>query len=202
MGEKIPEELKIKDGVPGISEHQIKEHYDVLYKGYCKKINEITSKLSTCDTEGANATYHPFRELKREEVFTTNATRLHEGYFDSLGGDGEIAGTIKTWVDKDFGSFESWEKEFTALGMSARGWVVLAYDFTDGRLHNYLSDIHSDGVWSAAPLLILDVYEHAYFTDYGTARKSYIEAFLKNIDWAEVNQKIERYGLHKVREAA
>ncbi len=202
MSEKIPIELKIKDGVPGISKEQISGHYEVLYKGYCKKINEITTKLKTTDIEGANATYHPFRELKREEVFTTNATRLHEGYFDSLGGDGEIEGKIEDWIAEDFGSFESWKKEFAALGMSARGWVVLAYDFTDGRLHSYLSDIHSDGVWSAAPLLVLDVYEHAYFTDYGTGRKSYIEAYFKNIDWSEVNQKIERYGLQKVREAA
>jgi Fe-Mn family superoxide dismutase len=72
---------------------------------------------------------------------------------------------------------------------------VLAYDFTDGKLHNYLSDIHSDGVWSAVPLLIMDVYEHAYFIDYGTGRKSYIEAFMKNVNWDAVNARLQGMGL-------
>lgn len=202
MNEKTPKDLKIRGGVPGLSEKQVDEHYGVLYKGYCGKINEINSKLSTTDVEGANATYHQFRELKREEVFTANAVRLHEGYFDSLGGSGEISGTIRQWIEEDFGSFEAWEEEFRSCGMAARGWVVLAYDLTDGMLHNYLSDIHSDGVWSAIPLLILDVYEHAYFIDYATGRKSYLDAFMKNVDWEAVNTLIAHLGLLQVRRAA
>lgn len=202
MQEKVPRELKIKGGVPGISERQIDEHYSVLYKGYCGKINEISEKLASVDKADANATYSAIRELKREEVFTANAIRLHEGYFDNLGGDGMAGGTIRSWIEEDFGSVEAWEEEFRACGMSARGWVALAYDLTDGRLHNYLSDIHSDGVWSAIPLLILDVYEHAYFIDYGTGRKSYLDAFFKNIDWQHVNDLIERMGLAQMRQAA
>lgn len=202
MAEKTPKELKIKGGVPGLSARQIDEHYNVLYKGYCNKINEITGKLTSVDLDDANATYSTIRELKREEVFTANAVRLHEGYFDNLGGDAVSSGTIKNWLEEDFGSVESWEKEFRACGMAARGWVILAYDLADGRLHNYLSDIHSDGVWGAIPLLILDVYEHAYFIDYATARKSYLDAFFKNIDWQTVNNLIDKYGLLQVREAA
>ena len=78
---------------------------------------------------------------------------------------------------------------------------MLAFDLETGRLKNYLSDIHSDGVWNAIPLLILDVYEHAYFIDYATARKKYIETFFDNIDWNTVNARIEKYKVLEFREA-
>lgn len=188
-------ELKPVKELPGISQRQIAEHHDVLYKGYVNKLNEIETKLPTAAPGEANATYSLIRELKREEVFATDAIRLHEGYFESLGGDGTPSGAILQMINQDFGSYQAWETEFKALGVAARGWVVLAYDFVDGRLHNYLSDIHSDGVWAALPLLILDVYEHAYFIDYGTGRRGYIEAFMKNVSWAVVNSRVEKMGL-------
>jgi Fe-Mn family superoxide dismutase len=75
-----------------------------------------------------------------EETFAANAVLLHEAYFDVLGGDGKPGGEIVERIAKDFGSFENWQEEFKALGMAARGWVVLAYDFNDGKLHNYLAD--------------------------------------------------------------
>jgi len=74
--------------------------------------------------------------------------------------------------------------------MAARGWVILAYDFNDGKLHNYLADWHGQGgIWGAAPILVLDVYEHAYFIDYGSDRKSYIEDFFANLNWEAVNKR-------------
>lgn len=190
-------ELKPSGELPGLSIRQITEHHDVLYKGYVNKLNEIESKLPTASPGEANATYSLIRELKREEVFATEAIRLHEGYFENLGGNGTPAGPVVEMIKQDFGSYEKWETEFRALGIAARGWVVLAYDYADGKLHNYLSDIHSDGVWGAFPLLILDVYEHAYFLDYGTGRRAYIEAFMKNLNWAVVNQRVQKLGLEK-----
>lgn len=192
---RTPKELK-PVRVDGISQRQIDEHHDVLYKGYVNKLNEIEAKLREASPVEANATYSLIRELKKEEVFTANAMRLHEGYFENLGGSGGPAtGMIADLIEKDFGSYENWETEFRALGLAARGWVVLAFDWADRKLRNYLSDIHSDGVWDCSPLLILDVYEHAYFLDFGTARKAYIDAFMRNINWDAVNARVARLNL-------
>ncbi len=193
---RTAKELKPQKELDGISHRQIAEHHDVLYKGYVNKVNEIEGKLAEANLAEANATYSAVRELKREEVFATNGVRLHEAYFQAMSGStGACSGASLDLIKADFGSYEKWEAEFKALGLSARGWVVLAYDWTDDKLHNYLSDIHSDGVWDCSTVLILDVYEHAYFIDYGTARRAYIEAFFKNIDWSAVNARVERLGI-------
>lgn len=192
---RTAKELKPVRELEGISKRQIDEHHDVLYKGYVNKLNEIEQRLGTADPAEANATYSLIRELKREEVFATNAIRLHEGYFENIAGSTTRRGAIVDLLAEDFGSYEKWEAEFRALGIAARGWVVLAYDWTDRKLHNYLSDIHSDGVWDASVLLILDVYEHAYFIDYGTGRRAYIDAFMKNLNWDVVNARVQRLGL-------
>lgn len=195
-------ELKPKQELAGISKRQIDEHHDVLYKGYVAKINEIETQLPDVDLSKANATYSALRELKREEVFTTNAVRLHEGYFENLSAGMECSGPIFDLIREDFGNYGDWEKEFKALGVCARGWVVLGYDWQDMKLHNYLSDIHSDGVWGVSPLLILDVYEHAYMIDQGTARAKYLEAFLQNINWDVVNQRVSFLRITEARQAA
>lgn len=193
---RAPRELKPKGALDGISERQIAEHYDVLYKGYVNKLNEMERRMTEANPAEANATYSIIRELKREEVFASNAIRLHEWYFENLGGaGGRPTGEIARLIEEDFGSYEKWEAEFRGLGMAARGWVVLAFDWADRRLHNYLSDIHSDGVWHASPLLVLDVYEHAYFLDYGTSRKGYIEAFMRNIAWDVVNARVQQLAI-------
>lgn len=192
MPRKFKENLKPQE-LEGLSQKQIDQHFDVLYKGYVNKTNEIEEKMKSVNLDEANATYSLVRELKKEEVFATNGARLHEGYFGNLKkGSGQPSGPILQLINEDFGSFENWQKEFLALGIAARGWVVLAFDWDDGKLHNYLTDIHSEGVWDASPLLVLDVYEHAYFIDYGTARKDYLNAFMRNIDWDVVNRRVEK----------
>lgn len=199
---RIAKDVKPTKELEGISRRQIDEHYDVLYKGYVNKLNEIEAKVPAADAAEANATYSLFRELKKEEVFAADAIRLHEMYFENLGGDGRGAsGRIMDLIKEDFGSYEKWETEYRSLGIAARGWVVLAFDWTDGKLHNYLTDIHSEGVWDASGVLIMDVYEHAYFIDYGTARKKYIEAFMRNINWDVVNSRIENLRLTQFRQA-
>ena len=183
--------LKYKE-LKGISEKQLKEHHDVLYAGYVKKINEIREKLKTADRAGANATYSDIRALKLEEGFALNGVILHEAYFDSLGGDGKPKGAILDLIKEDFGSYDAWKNDLIACGISARGWVVLAYDWNDGKLHNYVCDIHNQGgIWGCSMLIVLDVYEHAYFIDYATGRKAYIEAFLNNLDFTMANKYIE-----------
>jgi Fe-Mn family superoxide dismutase len=182
--------LSLQNPLNGISEKTISIHHDKLYDGYVKKWKEINVKLQSVDKSTANATFSDLRELKLEEGFAANAVLLHEAYFDILGGDGKPTGKIIDNIIKDFGSFDTWLEEFKALGLSSRGWVVLAYDFNDGKLHNYLADIHNQGgVWGTLPILVLDVYEHAYFIDYGSDRKSYIEAFFNNLNWEAINKK-------------
>ena len=182
----------------GISAKQLSEHHDVLYAGYVKKVGEIEEKLKTVDMSTANGTFSDLRELKMEETFAINGVKLHEGYFDNMSpadGSHQPSGKIPELIQKSFGSYEAWEKEFRAMGLCARGWVVLGYDLDEKKLKNVLCDSHNQGgVWNMVALLIMDVYEHAYFIDYATGRKAYIEAFFKNIDWNEVNKRIERFG--------
>jgi len=186
-----PKLLKYKE-LPGISAKQLEEHHGVLYAGYCKKIGEIEEKLKTAAKADANASYSEIRELKLEETFVRNAISLHEGYFKNLTSNSiKPEGEVLKLIEDNFGSYEAWEEEFKALGISARGWVVLAWDANLGRAVNYLCDVHNQGgIWNAVPLLILDVYEHAYFVDYGTKRAAYIDAFMNNVDWSVVSDRI------------
>lgn len=181
----------------GLSERQLKEHHDVLYAGYVKKINEIEEKLKTTDKSGANATYSEFGELKREETFALNGVKLHEGYFDTMStAPSACSGKIREMIERDFGSYENWEAEFKAAGIAGRGWVVLAYDLDEKRLRNVMCDSHNQGgVWNMLSLFIMDIYEHAYFLDYATARKAYIESFFKNVNWEYVNSLLRRYNI-------
>ncbi len=191
-------EKKLKyQKLDSLSEKQLSEHHDVLYVGYVKKIAQIEEALKNVNLEGTNATFSDLRELKVEETFAENGVRLHEYYFDNMGGSGGLPlGKIKDLIERDFGSVDAWLKNFKACGLAARGWVVLAYDLEKKKVRNVLCDLHNQGgVWNCIALLILDVYEHAYFMDYGTARAKYIEAFMNTIDWAEVNNRIHHHQL-------
>jgi len=137
--------------LPGLSERQLKEHHDILYAGYVKKVNEIRQKLANVVRTNPNATYSDLRELKVEETFALNGVKLHEGYFDNMGGTGGMAsGAIAQMIEQDFGSFDNWLVDFKASGIAARGWVVLAFDLDDTKLHNYSCDVHNQGgVWNS-----------------------------------------------------
>ena len=181
-------------GLEGLSDNQISQHRDILYVGYVNKLNEIEEKLKTVDRSKANQIYSEYRGLKAEETFALNGVVLHELYFENLGGHGGApAGRIAELINRDFGSFEKWLEDFKACGVAVRGWVVLAISLYDGKLHNYGADAHHFNFPALAwPLLVLDVYEHAYAIDYGVKRPPYIEAFLKNINWDVVNRRLER----------
>lgn len=182
--------LSFQKPLTGISEKTLSIHYDKLYQGYVKKWQEIQEKMKNVDKSTSNATFSELRELKLEESFAADAVLLHEAYFDILGGDGNPKGEVIGAIAKDFGSFDSWQVEFKAVGLAARGWVILAYDFNDGKLHNYTADMHNQGgIWGASPILVLDVYEHACFIDFGSDRKSYIETFFNNLNWEVINKK-------------
>jgi len=188
--EIIGKPLTIAADLNGITLKAIAEHFK-LYEGYVKKTNEIRTKLEAADKSLANATYSEIGELKRQESFAVNGVKLHEIYFDILdsrlrGNDGD---KVKSMIVRDFGSVENWITDMTAAGLSARGWAILSYDLTDKSVHNYSADAHNLGIVSGTvPLIVLDVYEHAYFMDYGTNRKGYIEAFFKNLNWGVIDK--------------
>ncbi len=186
-----PKPLKYKE-LPGITEKQLSEHHDVLYAGYVKKYNEIVEKLKTVELEGANGTYCDLRELQLEKSFALNGVKLHELYFENMTPEAtECNGKIKEMIEAKWGSVDAWADQFAAMGLASRGWVVLGWDEDQKQLDSYLCDVHNQGgIWNTKPLLVLDVYEHAYFLDYATARKDYVSAFMKVIDWEVVNNRI------------
>ena len=177
--------------LPGLSAKQLAEHYK-LYEGYVKKYNELTAAAKKADPTTGNGTYSEIREINLEKVFALNAIKLHEAYFENLAAETKPAdGTIAELITAEWGSVDAWAADFAGLGLSARGWVVLGWDHDHSRLENYICDAHNQGgVWNASPLLVLDVYEHAYFVDYATARKDYLESFMKLVNWAVVNQRV------------
>lgn len=187
------------NGVQGLSERQMKEHYK-LYEGYVKKANEILEKLKTVDRSTANATYSDLRALKLGYAFALDAIKSHELFFQNLSGDGKPqAGWVAEQIAKQFGSHEAWQQDMKATGLAARGWVWFAFDWQTGQLFNFLGDSHDAfPIWHATPLIALDVYEHAYFMDYGTTRADYIESFFKNLNWQEVEATAARLGMDKI----
>jgi Fe-Mn family superoxide dismutase len=185
-----------KDALDGISAKTLETHHDKLYPGYVNKRNEIDAALPNADRSKAAQTYSEYRALKLEETFNADGQILHELYFSHLTANSAPAkpsGALAQQIDKDFGSFEKFVEDLTACGMAARGWATVALDPTDGKLHTFLCDVHNQGgVWGTIPIMTLDVYEHAYFIDYGSARPDYIKAFFKNVNWTKVGQNFEK----------
>lgn len=186
------------DGPQGkISEQTLSIHHDKLYYGYVDKKDEIQEKLSQLsrggDVSSANQTYSELRALKDGETFAVNGTYLHEWYFENMGGDGQIQGPLAEALTKEYGSLENFIHYFTACGLAARGWVVLAWDTHDQALRVYTGDAHNQGgVWGAIPLLVMDVYEHSYFMDFGSDRKTYIQNFMTKINWSKVEDRYSK----------
>jgi superoxide dismutase, Fe-Mn family len=178
----------------GISRESVEAHYK-LYQGYVNKRNEILEKLGGVDLGSANQVYSDVRALKVELSFAIGGIKNHEIYFEHLGGEGgEPGGPIGDLIKRDFGAIADWRADLKATGMAGRGWAWTAYDWDEGRLFNYVGDAQNTfPIWNATPLVALDVYEHAYFIDYGTDRGSYIDAFFNNLDWTTVNDWASKY---------
>jgi superoxide dismutase, Fe-Mn family len=196
------EEIKPRELKPslleldGISRASVEAHYK-LYAGYVAKRNEILGKLGNADLGSANQVFSDVRALKVDLSFAIGGIKNHEIYFEHLGGaGGSPTGPFAQLVERDFGSVDAWSADLKATGMAGRGWAWTAYDWDEGRLFNYLGDTQNTyPIWNAAPLVALDVYEHAYFLDYQTDRASYIDAFLRNLDWAVVNDWVSKYAI-------
>ncbi|GAB4345369.1 MAG: Fe-Mn family superoxide dismutase [Candidatus Abyssubacteria bacterium] len=178
-------------GMEGFSDTLLKNHF-TLYQGYVTNTNKNLELLEKFLKEG-NA--YAFGEVERRLGWEFNGMRLHELYFGNLGGKGGIKkdGKLAKKLAEDFGSYENWEKAFKAVGgMRGIGWVALYQDNTNGKLINFWVNEHDVGNPSGCiPILIMDVFEHAFMTDYGLKKADYIEAFFKNINWDAVEARLK-----------
>jgi Fe-Mn family superoxide dismutase len=179
-------------GIKGFSETLLKNHF-TLYQGYVTNTNRLMDSLATMLKEGKTGTPE-YSELKRRMGFEFNGMRLHEYYFGNLGGSVTLnkSGKLAKRLAEDFGSYEDWEKDFKATGtMRGIGWAILYQDNETGKLFNQWINEHETGHPAGCiPILIMDVFEHAYMTDYGLKRADYIEAFFKNINWNIVENRL------------
>ena len=179
-------------GMNGFSDMLLNNHFK-LYQGYVKNVNLILDKLSVLLGAGNDRTLE-YAELKRRFGWEFNGMRLHESYFENLGGKEQIGpkSPIYKKITEDFGSFELWKQDFTSTGvLRGIGWVILYLDSSNRRLINVWINEHDVGhLVGAQPILVLDVFEHAYFTDYQLDRMKYIEVFFNNINWSEVSKRI------------
>lgn len=175
-----------------VSEKQYDEHLK-LYSGYVSKVNEITDKLK--DGKGlrsdANKTYSEYRGLKKGETFALDGVILHEEYFRNIKKEESSPGPVFLKLAEDFfGGFERWAEDFVACAKATRGWCVAAYEQRTKTFRNLLLDAHDDGnVCMAFPVVIIDMYEHAYFLDYGTDSAAYIKKFMEGINWNVIERR-------------
>ncbi len=179
-------------GMEGFSDTLLKNHF-TLYQGYVTNTNRLLETLGQMLKEGKTSAPE-YAELKRRFGWELNGMRLHEYYFENLGGKGgpDQGSNLYRKISEGSGSYENWEKDFKATGaMRGIGWAVLYQDALNGRLLNFWINEHDVGhPAGCAPILILDVFEHAFMIDYGLRRADYINAFFKNIDWKAAEERL------------
>ncbi len=180
-------------GMEGFSETLLNNHF-TLYQGYVTNTNKLLDSLAAMLKEGMVATPE-YAELKRRLGFEFNGMRLHEYYFGNLGGKEALdkSGKLVRRMAEDFSSYEDWERDFKGTGaMRGIGWAILYRDNITGRFLNQWINEHESGhPAGCSPILVMDVFEHAFMVDYGLKRASYIEAFFNNINWDVVESRLE-----------
>jgi len=177
----------------GFTDSLLKNHF-TLYQGYVTNINKILDTLSQFSREGKLA-LPEYAELKRRVGFEFNGMRLHECYFENLGGKGILDknGRLGTKIAADFGSYDAWERDFrSTASMRGIGWAILYQDnITGGLINQWINEHETGHLAGCRPILILDVFEHAFMIDYGLKRADYIAAFFQNIRWETVENRIK-----------
>jgi Fe-Mn family superoxide dismutase len=176
----------------GISEKLIQSHWENNYSGAVKALNTVRGRLAQALAD-SNTPPYIYNGLKREQLIRTGSVVLHELYFANLGGDGKAGADLRTRIAASFGSFDTWESEFRKVGQGlggGSGWVVLGYNEKLKLLENYWLADHASNPPATRPILVMDMYEHAYQMDYGAAAPKYIDAFFTNINWDAVAKRM------------
>lgn len=193
------QEYKAAD-YPGLSEingfsSQLMSNHVKLYQGYVANTNILSEKLTDLLDQGAEKSQE-YSEMKRRFGWEFNGMRLHELYFDNMRGDGILRpkSPLYTKLEDAFGSVEAWRREFTGIGaMRGVGWVALCRDLKTDRLFNIWINEHDGGHLSGCtPLLVMDMFEHAYLLDYQLDKASYMFAFFNTLNWREVSNRYTR----------
>jgi Fe-Mn family superoxide dismutase len=188
-------------GLNGISDETLEMHFK-LYEGYVKETNKLTDAITKFIADGQvdQEEMPAYSELTRRLGFEYNGMVLHEYYFDNLksgggAGDPDRAAQFTRAAEASFGSYEIWKTDFVGIGkMRGVGWAICNQNPANGRLSNHWITLHETGnVAGFAPVLVMDVWEHAYLLDYKPAeRPKYIEAFFSNIDWTTVDKRLQK----------
>jgi Fe-Mn family superoxide dismutase len=177
----------------GLSERLLKSHWENNYSGAIKALNSVRDRLAVLRADKDTPAFL-YGDLKREELIRRGSMVLHELYFANLGGSGRPGGALAEALKNSFGSAEAWEDDFRKTAASlygGSGWTVLAWNQHTRELHNYWAGDHSQSAVMGTPLLVLDLYEHAYHLDFGAAAARYVDAFFANVQWDEVQRRLE-----------
>lgn len=181
----------------GLSTRLIESHWTNNYGGSVRALNEVNRRLAQA-LDQPDLPAYVYNDLKREHLMRTGSVVLHELYFENLGGAGDASAALRSAISASFGGFDRWETEFRRIagGLGGgSGWVVLGFNPHLQVLENYWMADHLHGPIAAAPLLVLDMYEHSYHMDYGAAAARYVDAFFANINWEVVAARHEGVGL-------
>ncbi len=191
MIEKVP--FTYTDDIKVINREQFEAHMR-LYEGYVTSINKVDAELlhGNAQRDQSNTTFSYYRELKRGETYALNGVILHELYFENIGGNTtKSQPTTREMLENDFGNIQNWQADFIATAKASRGWAVLSYDQRSQRLRNISLDAHDVGnIAYSAPILVLDMYEHAYFLQYADKKADYINNFMNNINWNVIEERL------------
>ena len=190
-GQLIP--LKFKE-IPGfLSAQQIAPHHTAHYGGALKTFVAIDTRFEDSFQKGTTLDPMAFETMQRQKSSRGNSVLLHEMYFDGLALTGsEPKEELKKAIENRFGSLNKWRADFIASAKAASGWAMLVRHPVNGKLYNVLSDEHAIGpLWLAMPLVVIDVYEHAFYIDYQNKKADYIEKFMGHIDWSEANRRFQ-----------
>ncbi|MFZ3237901.1 MAG: Fe-Mn family superoxide dismutase [Stellaceae bacterium] len=180
--------------IKGLSEKILTSHHENNYTGAVKRLNAITEQLAGLDY--GKAPVFVVNGLKREQLIAINSMILHEFYFAGLGEESQPGAALADAMARDFGGVERWRAEFVAMGKAeggGSGWVILAWSPRDKRLINAWAADHTTNLAGGQPILVLDMYEHAYHMDYGAKAGAYVEAFMRAIRWSNADQLYERH---------
>ena len=186
-------------GLTGISDKTLEMHFK-LYEGYVKGTNDLTERIAAILSDGQvdKEEMPAYSELTRRLGFEYNGMVLHEYYFGNMkkggGGDAAKGSTFRSAVEKTFPSYEIWRTDFVSVGkMRGVGWAICYLDPKTGGVSNHWIELHETGnIAGFVPLLVMDVWEHAFLLDYKPAdRPKYIDAFLSNIDWNAVEHRCQ-----------
>jgi Fe-Mn family superoxide dismutase len=176
----------------GLSARLMQSHWENNYGGAVKALNTIRLRLTQALNDASTPAY-VYTGLKREQLLRTGSVVLHEYYFGNLGGSGKAGSDVRTKLAGSFGTFDAWESEFRKIGLGlggGSGWVVLGFNRKLKLLENYWMADHATGPVDTTPVLVMDIYEHAYQMDYGAAAAKYIDAFFANINWETVASRL------------